>query len=314
MDFLSFCVTTLKTRQLSDSRYSLFLHDEAIGLGYLHILRNIFEKSDIQTIETIQLLPGELETLWSILSMTFLGEKRVYWLYGLQTLPLSEQKKCIHLLQSIHSEHTIFLVTHKDITYGTHITIKSEFTRHEALSLASLLSDKDQQYFFQFFDALENKGTKITPGDFNLLLSYSGLVGYKSTEFFNTWMPRIFSSQKSLFALSQAFFAKETSTFLSLWRDMYEQYSIAFWSIYFSEQTFKAALFVMAQNEKRNIEPELTQRLPFRFLKRDWRLHTADALIDFHQSVCYFDIAFKNGEAREELLELICLQFMEQKK
>lgn len=312
MDFLSFCLTVFKTKQLTDSRYSLLFDDEQSSLGYFHLLQNIFSQSNLHTIETIQLQPNELETVCSMLSMTFLGEKKVYWVHGLQTLSSAEQKKYLTCLQTLHSEHVIFLVIPKDIPYGTRIAIKPELTRSEALTLTTLIATKEQQYFFQFFDALKNKGAKIIPEDFNLLLAYSELVGHKSPEFFKTWMPRIFSSQKSLFQLSQAFFAKETKLFLALWRDMYEQYSIAFWSIFFSEQIFKAALFVRAQKMKKAADAGVEHRLPFSFLKKDWRLHSADALIDFHQSVCDFDIAFKNGEKREEFFELLCLQYMSQ--
>lgn len=310
MDFLSFCATTLQTKKLSCTQYSFVCTDDNSHFSYLQMLRTVFAKSDLPSFTIISLQSNTFDVVNSMFSMTFLGEKRIYFLCDLQLLSPAGQKKYIDCLRLINSEHIIFLVTQNDISYGTPITTKTILTRHEAIVLASLIASKEQSYFFPFFDALENQGIKIFPKDLNFLLLYSGVVGDKSPEFFTTWIPRIFSSEKSLFQLSDAFFAKELTVFLNFWHTLSEQYSIAFWSLFFSEQIFKAVLYIKACKTKKKIEPEIKHRLPFRFLNKSWQLHDISALINLHQEICNFDIAFKNGEVRQEQLELLCLQYI----
>lgn len=314
MDFAAFCLTVLRTKQLSEVRYSFLLNETNVHTGYLDILRIIFVKSEIQEFEIIQLQAEASDTLHGKLSMTFLGQRKIYLIYGLSILTPKEQKKYLDLLNAIQSEHIIFLITtKKEQNYGTKIVIKPTLTRQETLTLLTLITGNGQQFFAYFLDTLENKGVTINYEEFNLILSYSGLVGHKSPDFFTNWIPRIFSSQKSLFQLSQAFFAKDSALFLHLWKTMYDQYSIAFWSVFFSEQLFKAALFVSAKKSKKMVDPEIESRMPFSFLKKDWQLHDANMLIDLHQAVCNFDITFKSGEVREEQLELLCIQYIEKK-
>jgi len=311
MDFVSFCLTTHNSKQLFESQYSLLFNNQDVQLSYLSILHAIFAKSGIQAVDVVQLQQGEYDTLASMLSMTFLGQKKIYLFHGLSVLQPAEQAKYLQCFKTTKSEHIIFLATTKEYGYGKKIIVQPTLVRHEIMSLASIVTGKEEKYFVCFFDALENKGVKVTPEEFNLVLSYSNLVGRKTPDFFTNWMPRIFSSQKSLFQLSQAFFAKDLENFLRLWLVMNEQYSIAFWSTFFSDQLFRAALIIMARKGKKMISQEVEKRLPFSFLKNDWQLHDVDKLIILHQTICDFDIAFKSGEVREEQLELLVFQYME---
>lgn len=116
-------------------------------------------------------------------------------------------------------------------------------------------------------------------------------------------LQKIIITQKSLFKLSEYFFAKREKMFLSYWHKVRTEYPHEFWVSFWSEQLWQAALFLAIMKEKRvaTIEKHV-RRLPFSFVKRDWRRCNKREIIVAHNFLYHIDYRLKSGRAMQGLI------------
>ena len=121
---------------------------------------------------------------------------------------------------------------------------------------------------------------------------------------------RILESEKSLFTLSQYFFAKDSASFFKLWARFEAEYPITFWCTYWSEQLWRAyhARYFLEKNQMAQAKT-VGARLPFSYLQRDWKKSTRVELKQAHQSIYELDNASKNTIETQVGIDLFYTKF-----
>lgn len=156
------------------------------------------------------------------------------------------------------------------------------------------------------WDAWTERRGKLDLEEMALLFCYGSVA--ETSGWFSAWEQRLFAGERSLFKLSQYFFARDRATFFKLWREVADDYPPEFWVAYWSEQLWQAHMVVSSmQNRAR---PPATDRLPFSFLQRDWRRHTSRELVAAHMSLYNADFSIKNGIADGYAIELFVSKFV----
>ena len=95
--------------------------------------------------------------------------------------------------------------------------------------------------------------------------------------------------------MAQLFFEKKADLFFVKWHQVRGYYSDQFWTVFFSDQLFKAYFFVKAQGRVDPAHKQMTYGLPFSFLKHDWKLYQFENLQQAHKQMYDIDIALKTG-------------------
>jgi hypothetical protein len=142
-----------------------------------------------------------------------------------------------------------------------------------------------------------------------LLQHYAHLVDPSAYGSLLEWLPELFVQEQSLYTLASHFFARKSSDFFSLWSIMKSSYSEQFWTVFWSEQLFRAYWFIYYQQEHNvPLAQKVGMRLPFSFLKKDYVAITMSELQQAHEELYNVDWGFKNGQTLG--LELVYLKFM----
>jgi hypothetical protein len=128
-----------------------------------------------------------------------------------------------------------------------------------------------------------------------MLLHYGCLYEGSSRDTFYDFLDLLIKGEESLFTLSQYFFAQKPSYFYTLWIVLQHKYSTAFWISFWSDQLWNAYQYIEQVSEKKSIFHSSHWRLPFSFLKYDWKRYTLLELSQAHQQIYTIDYAFKNG-------------------
>jgi hypothetical protein len=144
-----------------------------------------------------------------------------------------------------------------------------------------------------------------------MVMKYASLVGTGNQREVDDWLDMVLDIERSLFALSSAFFAKQGRLFFSLWSSIHDHYEPLFWITFWSEQIWRAACFVRYATAHNIVEArKIGHRLPFSFMQRDWRQVKEGELVAAHQFLYSADFAMKNG-SEVPVLELLYMKFME---
>jgi hypothetical protein len=89
---------------------------------------------------------------------------------------------------------------------------------------------------------------------------------------------------------------------LTLWNAIVDDYQAAFWMSYWSDQVWRAALFVTYMSQKDMAKAkEIQAKLPFSFTKTDWQKHSYHSLTHLHQELATIDFSLKNGGLMHQL-------------
>lgn len=274
------------------------------------LLRTLLQKKQIHNISVIDLKEKELSLITQELSMSFLGSQKCYFLLNFDLLNIKQKNEYTTFLTDLKSPHIIFIFTQTMMIKNTiSCSISPEYTPQEAREFIEFFSKRNQKQIDRFLPLLKTKKGKTTLEALLRSLQYIQVVSSNSDEFFQQWALRIFKSDDSFFNLMEYFFAQDTKKFLEAWGIHKNKYSFSFWTTAFSQQLFKAVLIVMAKQQNKIPDKKIEFRLPFTFLNKDWKLHSIEKLVHAHHEICMIDIKFKQGEIREDALELFCIKF-----
>jgi hypothetical protein len=115
---------------------------------------------------------------------------------------------------------------------------------------------------------------------------------------------------QSMFNLSTYLFQKNGDKFFELWKRIAESYSAPFWVAFWSEQLWRASMFVTLNKQRKyNDARKIAFRLPFSFINRDWHNYSADELAAAHDFIYRLDGRLKNGGS-DIGLDLFYAQFL----
>lgn len=254
--------------------------------------RNLIEQNTGLQWQSLVPSSMSLNELAHHLSISFLGERKIYFLGNLNAADTALLSWC----QAYEGPHLIIYQSSQTTqrTGTLQIVIPNPITLDDYSQIMSTLFKTNSDALF-FNEA--NKHIKQMDLDIACsLMHYQSLMGKRHQEFMQAWLPKIAPSAASLFSLATHFFARDKEQFLKLWQTISSQFAEEFWISYWSEQLWQASLFITHANV---IGPEKaaknTNRLPFSFVQRDWKKYSLNQIADAHVKLLHIDTQLKNG-------------------
>ena len=248
------------------------------------------------------------------LRMSFLGNSLLYFVKNTHSLSITEKRMWNQYLSTYEGPHCLLVSDSPRSTTETMLAIEVP-EKVDSVLYSSLF-----RFFYPetaldtgFVRKLFMQQPMITLEAAMTLMTYQTVIGKNADLFFKNWFARIHTPQKSLFQLSQYFFAQQPQQFFNYWRGCKEDYPEEFWISYWSEQLWHATLFISrASTEGIDSAQAQAYRLPFSFIERDWKRYTPQVLVKAHQFLYQFDYTLKNSIASHGL-ELMYHLFLQKK-
>lgn len=251
---------------------------------------------------------------------SFLGMHRYFWLYNLPTTTTAENARLIEYLFQYKGPHTLIVVLSETvhIQESNYIELPPAIAVHQLSQLAPYCAVPSQSVE-QLIQHIAGFSQQLSWDSALLLLQYSMVLGNTTDLFCAEWAPRILELPVSLFLLSQYFFAKKANLFFSCWKRVMHEYSEAFWTVYWSEQLFRAGMYLsLKSHNKEGAAKQIAYRLPFSFINYDWRNYSVIECKNAHQFLYDYDYRLKttNSTAGFELFyaKFFTNQFSEKSK
>lgn len=254
---------------------------------------------------------GTLEdnpTIEHQLAMLFLGQQQWFWVGSLEQLSPQRRSYWLKYLNQYKGPHSIWCHVHEPVPVDESsfiITLPETVDYDEFVALGSLLFSDLPSKKYSLFQPIFNDRKTISLDVAYSILHYVRIVSVQDiSEFIHEWVDVLVTPEHSLFTLSTLFFAKDTVQFYQLWASLKKIYSVHFWVTYWSEQLFRASLYIAAKqaNDMQNAK-KYAYRLPFSFIQRDWKKYTFQELRNAHQRLYDLDYRLKQG-GDERFLDL----------
>ncbi|HLB94179.1 MAG TPA: hypothetical protein VJJ81_02940 [Candidatus Babeliales bacterium] len=258
----------------------------------------------------------DLAGIKSSLAMSLLGQNMFFWLGDITVWPAKKRLELLQYLNLYTGPHrVVFFSTPEDLV---NINNNLEIINLEQVELSSAGIIKLAELYSQtynlklapvFLGKLTKLKTKLTLDQTYLLLHYMTAFGDRCELFFEQWLSKIVVLEQTLFDLSTQFFARKPEQFFLAWEKFGIDYTVQFWTAYWSEQLFRAYYFVQFQQAGDLISAKrIAYRLPFSFTQSDWRKFSTSELYQAHNFIRSADFELKSGST-EILLDLFYLKF-----
>lgn len=268
-------------------------------------LKKIYSFIEQQIGQSLHVISTEQETaaIQAKLSTTFLGKKHWYLLDGISTLSSKKKKtELVKFIQQYQGPHRIvtFIQESEKVVFDQNaieIIIHDSYGKDQIKDIKVLYEGQSLEATAYFFSKLYRLRKEYSLDQLCFFKEYAMLLGRNMNLFFDQWFEKIVTSDISLFQLSQLFFEKNTKDFFIKWQKIRANYVDQFWIAFFSEQLFKAYFYVNHQGRLPADQKQLSFGLPFSFLKHDFKMYTADELLQAHKEVYQLDLSLKNSGA-----------------
>lgn len=158
----------------------------------------------------------------------------------------------------------------------------------------------------EYIDMLLKKYRKLYVEDISRVAIYMPVVALPAGDFV-AMMDNIIINPESLFNVSQFFFQGKIVLFYEQWQHFRMRFSPQFWTSFWLDQLFNAALVVHYRG-KVALHDQRILKLPFSFFKNDWKRYTVKELTCAYNAMFTIDYQLKNG-GTPEVLELFYAQF-----
>lgn len=248
----------------------------------------------------------------SNLEMSFLGAKTIFWLRNIDDLDEKTKKKLISYISHYSGPNGIICFS-QQVPAGwaeiVTVILPTKIDKNQYIQLLDYeqpgLARKYQSVITEIFKRIES----LSLDQVYSTMRYLALVGTSHDLFTKTWLDSIIIPEKSLFTLSQHFFAKDARNFFVAWAHMHEEYQDTFWITFWSEQIWRACNVVRYMQNKQFAQAKsMAYRLPFSFVQRDWKKYSTAELQRVHHALYQRDYNLKNGT--EAMLEIFYSNFM----
>lgn len=244
-----------------------------------------------------QAFEGRLQT-------TFLGATELLWLGNISECDAVQKKKLLGLLSEYRGPHTLFFFATKkdtpDLKKSALIDCDEQFQKADIEIIFQFLWNTSSE---QFIAMMKIGLTSLTLDNCVLLGQYSLVLGNKTHEFMRDWYEKILLPEESLFTLAQCFFARNPQMFFRSWISLRDVYAAPFWTTFWSEQLWRAYHVIdLRLDQKFNEAKQMSFRLPFSFLQRDWKQITTSEIRNAHHFLYQADCRVKSGGS------LLCLE------
>lgn len=280
----------------------------AFATQFFHVLKKkgyAVESIDSSTVTVTECI--------ALLQTCFLGMSKVYWIRNFE----QAEKKYQRLLWSVLAEYKgphqliIFLPTSECTGLSQQflkVDIPAAVTMPMLLALGMLMTGKDTVIIQRFAQKIFSLVDHLLLDQACMALSYVPVMGKYNEQ--ASFFTHIIPPEKSLFMLSQHFFAKETSSFYSLWYQFETEYPLTFWSTFWSEHLWRAyhTRYFIENNQLQQARIAAA-RLPFSFLQKHWKKSSLAELKNAHQFIYELDREAKNSNETPAGLELFYSKF-----
>jgi hypothetical protein len=279
-----------------------FALENAYPLLFFSLLLRRQDGSQIVNIDMTEYQEDEIKAQ---LETTFLGIVRTYRLTGLHELTKAAVHKWLNYFNAYQGPNYIFFVVsqetvepyRKDVSNGlSFMNIPAYIQKSLFIDLFTYLERQPSVVERRYIDQLYMRTEKIPLDTACLLVHYLKVLGSTAQEFFTHWLDKLVIPDKSLFTLSQYFFAKQSTHFLHMWSSIKDEYPEQFWISFWSEQVWRALFYCQCMQQRNIAEAKkIGYRLPFSFLQKDYRNCNIEALQNAHQALYELDGMLKNG-------------------
>ena len=301
MKLFNFLARVYYNKPISSGPLICFRGQRNYPLLFFSLLFNRLKKQEYYHIIPIEVSEQKESLIQAQLATNFLGNSVLYWMGNLTVLSRRTQELWFSYFQEYRGPHTIaFFITEdtlfpfKKDTVG--VSIPDNVSGKEMIILQRLLPRTSSKWSRRFLQQLDIQYENISLDLSCLLLHYALLVGKNSDTFFTEWLDNIMPLQTSLFLLSQHFFAKNANIFFAKWSRVHSKFNLQFWIAFWSEQLWRATLYVDLVNNNSYIEAKKIQfKLPFSFIRHDWKMYHVHELQHAHQFLFDVDYHLKNN-------------------
>jgi hypothetical protein len=266
-------------------------------------------------IERLDLELEEQDQILSKLEMHgFLGTADYYWLGDVSVLPVKKKKFWLEYINCYKGPHVlVFCIDEREqfelrkdcLSVSMDIEINKETFEYLALlfnKIQSVMLKKISKSFFSY-------GATIVLDKACLLLQYGQLLGNNTKQFCDEWLPILLDPEQSLFKVSEYFLAKRAKEFFALWSKIGSRYPEVFWSAFWSDILWRSYHYTNLKKSGNSAEvKQVGFKLPFAFLKWDWKKINPEELKQAHQFLYIMDYNLKNGIG-SYYIELLYLKF-----
>jgi hypothetical protein len=283
------------------------------GLLFSYVFKRMAELFKLPLM-TIDAAISEDAAIRAALEVSFLGSSYCYLIKNLEEFSPAQLKTLISYLEQYKGPHKVIVYCKADTKVSSKkgaLIIKTEdtvdaklYTKFYEYIHAEQLSLEDL-----FVKKLFSVCKTITLDEAYMMITYQKVLGKRSEEFFDTWLPHIIMPDLSLFTLSQYFFAKDQKNFSALWQKIHDTFPDEFWTSYWSDQLWNASVFVQKTSNQESIGNAKTYRLPFSFMQRDYKRYALTELAKAHSFLYSIDYNLKNGSGYQAV-DLFCAQFI----
>jgi hypothetical protein len=295
---------------ITQHRVIIFTGTQEYPVLFFSLLMQQLKKQHAQPVQTIQ----EGESYASILhrlESSFLGMTSIYWLGDLQRYDQAMREKLTAYIESYQGPNIImvYLVSYTGKTSKQRalIDLSAQITKKNIQELCVLFGNGR----VRTAPDLSAYEKQLTLDRICLLIQYLSVVGSGVRDFNEQWLSYVIVPEQSLFTLSQYFFARDGMRFFKQWSTVKDLYAAPFWISFWSEQLWRASLFIQLSEQHNFAEAKrISYKLPFSFIQRDWKKVTADELKRAHDVLYQCDYAIKNG-GDENVLEMFYVDYVQ---
>jgi len=266
---------------------------------FFMFLYQYLQRSEVNNLTTLDERVS-LDDFKQLTTISFLGSKNIFYLKDLSWIDTRQRAAWYDYVFNYKGPHTLVVSTsatekQKESTDSFVIQVPDTLTREQY-----------QQFFALFFTfcqpdvAFDQRLFRLKSSvDIDMacrFMRYQTVVGKNSSLFFDFWLVKIAAPTASLFTLSQYLFAGEAQKFYDYWLGIKDDYPEEFWTVFWSEQIWQAAIFVYKTQHIGYAEAKKSfTRLPFSFIQKDWKKHTISSLTQAHDLIYQLDYRNKTG-------------------
>lgn len=268
-----------------------------LGTEFPLLFFSYFKKrlKEVISVRAIDLEEVKLNDLKAELSLTFLGNKSLYWFGNIDDCSSKTKDDFFSLIKNYSGPNIIVFFTTEDLVRIEIQKFSCEIEKNNIQKLSEFLQIK-------YVDRVLKNAENLKLDQIILLSLYSNVIGSRSKEFVDIWQDKIIKTESSLFTLSSLFFTKDKKRFFEYWLKIKESYQDTFWTVFWLDQSFRAYWFLKYKNDKdfKNMK-KISFKLPFSFINSDFKKNSLEGLSLLQSAVFQADCFLKQGLGQDNL-------------
>lgn len=293
MDFFSF-IQNYSTLIAQDQKKVInFFSDKYSVLFFSILLKKFKPLIEVKVID----LNEHLDTVAQEINVSFLGSMVLCWIGNIDDLNEKDRKAVVKIIQQYKGPNIILFFSEKPYEFEHIETIElSRIVNAEQFKLIALFAvdtiNKSLDFCINFY---MQKYESFSVDQAIILSYYGSTTGSSSKEFNRDWLEKIMNVDHSLFTLATLLFAKDKQ-FFKLWLTLKDEYNPVFWTVFWSDQFFRAYWYLYFCKRREFAEAKkISYKLPFSFINFDWKKHELASLKQAHEHFYLLDCVLKNG-------------------